>query len=1185
MFTDKAQKIIDMAKDCAFAQAKELLDIESLLAAMGKDAEAGVRLAACLTQGDTSEFLGRCPKVSHPVSCPGKMDLTDSLRRVIHDAVELASGEGVPDHSHPGLINLCHLVCAVSMSRDACNLLDGLSPLLREDALRFLTVWRDETDGASSIADLVSRLRGMRAMLLSKLFGQDHAIHAFVEGLYNAEITAATDHDHKLPLAIFVFAGPPGVGKTYMAELCASYLRRPFKRFDMTGYSDHQAHMQLVGFPETYRGAQPGALTGFVEKNPNAFLLFDEIEKAHLNTIQLFYQILDAGRLEDKFTDHDVSFRDTVIIFTTNAGRSIYDNPNKAGIGAANAGYHKRTILGALENEKNPTNGQPAFPSAICSRLAQGYPVMFNHLGINELERVSASELARTESLLQKQYFKHFSHDPLIPISLVLREGGRVDARQLRAETEKFVKTELFKFASLYAEENLEDAFEKIDRVHYEMACSTQDMTPEITALYEPADKPKVLLVANGRFANLCNKHMPEVAWFVASSSDEAVDVLATQDIDMVLLDIWVQRALEQAAEPQSVEDMMRTVDQGADYLPLYARALEDGRNILHKIQERFPGTPVYLLSFMAQANKEQKGDKGAFIDSMMQTLSLDLANAPESSAELSEPRRRAIDDELFLACVRAGGARGVIITNFVGTYKPDWEDQRDRFLESLLTITQRLYRERMALKLARERKVLVFETAADMDKDNRTLTIRLRDFRLGRAVDASDAGEMVEDVQRPSTRFEDILGAAEAKNALKFVVDWLRDPKRYKAMGIRPPKGILLAGPPGTGKTMLARAIAGESDCAYIEKSATSFVTIWQGSGPQNVRNLFERARRYAPAIVFIDEIDAIGTTRSGGMGAARAQEETLNAILTEMDGFGAVNQAPVIVLAATNLPDRLDEALKRRFDRTIEVDKPDRTARLLFLERAVASRKDSEVDRATLERLAGQTAGMTIADLERIIHEAAIMGAQQDRALCAEHIEEAFEKARMGEAKGRPDDETLERIARHEAGHAMIAWLGGNLPVQVTIVGRGGAGGFMEREVGENRILYTKPQIEQLIRESMGGRAAEILYYGEDAGLSTGVSSDLRHATQWAMRMVQEFGMNAEVGHLAVTDVTGNRGSDGPLSAQVAGQARIIVDEQMQKALALLKEKESDLNALATELLRKNRLTCDEIKAIIGK
>ena len=174
---------------------------------------------------------------------------------------------------------------------------------------------------------------------------------------------------------------------------------------------------------------------------------------------------------------------------------------------------------------------------------------------------------------------------------------------------------------------------------------------------------------------------------------------------------------------------------------------------------------------------------------------------------------------------------------------------------------------------------------------------------------------------------------------------------------------------------------------------------------------------------------------------------------------------------------------------------------------------------------------------------------------------------------------------IARHEAGHTLIAWLGGNLPVQVTIIGRGGAGGFMEREADEKRIIYTKPEIEQLIREAMGGRAAELLYYGDEEGLSTGVGSDLSHASQWAARMVQEFGMDNAVGQLAVADITGNVAGDGPLSARVARQARRIVDEQLTQALTVLRENRPALEGLIAELLKKNRLTREEMKEILDK
>jgi cell division protease FtsH len=1175
MFTEKTISIVERAKGRAFSLARRRVDLESVLAAIGADSEAGVRLADCLTKGDIQDLRGRCPKMVGPTSSPGKIEPDDDLRQVLETAFELASGEGVPDRTHPGFIALEHLVCGVAMSRTAVEMLgEGLTPLARVEAIKLLTTWMNDHADRLSLGELVERLRGLRAELLSKVFGQDHAVQAVVEGLYNAQVTA-DDKQRKRPEGIFVFVGPPGVGKTYMAELCAARLERPFRRFDMTGYTDHQAHNELVGFAESYKDAKPGQLTGFVDSNPNAILLFDEIEKAHVNATQLFHQILDAGRLEDKFMKKDVSFRDTLVIFTTNAGRSLYEEPNRMGIGAANAAWHKRTILNALENEKNPSDGRAAFPPAICSRLGQGYPVMFNHLGVNELEKIVNAEMRRIEELLEHQYFKTFRHEERLPISLVYREGARVDARPLRAEAEKFIKSQLFRFCSLYSRDRIEEVLEHIDEVVYSVEQPDGSQITAIEDIFQPVNRPKILLAADSAFVQLCCKRIQEIDWLVVSSPLDALEKLAVEEVDLVLLDLWMGAGSGLKADRP-------------DYMALEAGELRQGREMLKLLHERFPTIPVYLLSFQQHAHEARAEAGQKEWDHASQnyaTVSLDASHGSVGETFFAdEKQRRAIDDELFLACVQAGGARGLVSTDFGMDKGRSSNDSAREFGKAVAAICHRVHREKKARLLAKERKVLSFDTASDLDPARRRLNIRVCNFRLSRALDAMDASELVEDISRPSTRFADVLGATEAKKSMQFIVDWLRNPKKYHALGVRPPKGVLVSGPPGTGKTMLARAVAGESDCAFLQKSATSFVTIWQGSGPQNVRDLFARARRYAPAIVFIDEIDAIGRARTGGSNT-RAEELTLNALLTEMDGFSANNEnSPVIVLAASNLAKHLDEALKRRFDRTIEVDKPDREARLTYLKRAIAERRGTKVSEQTLERLAGQSAGMTISNLERVIQEAGVMAAQAGACITDVMIEEAFEKARMGVANEAPNTKTLERIARHEAGHTLIAWLGGNQPIQVTIVGRGDAGGFMEREADEKRILYTKTEIEQLIREAMGGRAAELLYYGDEEGLSTGVSSDLSHASRWAARMVQEFGMDNGVGQIALADITGHSAADGPVGARVARQARRIVDEQLKQALALLGKNRHDLDTLVAELLNKNRLTREEMKAILG-
>ena len=1139
MFTDQAQHLLDQAKIDALMKEAEQLTLESLLTVVERDAEARALMARCVGHSVGRLREQSAISQSQDTFYAGKLSLSDNVRAVIGQSRSLAVQ--VPDRLHPGLVGLRHLVCALAMSQPACALLDR-TPILEKEAVKHLASWYDGDAKAPELASLSQRLRVLRMELLGKVFGQDHAVRAFVEGIFNAEVIGEADTTRKSPRAIFVFAGPPGVGKTFLAELGAAHLGRPFKRFDMSSYSDHQQHMQLVGFPPSYHAAQAGALTGFVAQNPDAFLLLDEIEKAHLNTVHLFLQILDAGRLEDKFTGEEVPFRDTVIIFTTNAGTSLYDRPNETGVNAANATFHRRTILDALRKEKG-SRGEPFFPAAICSRLATGYPVLFNHLGINELTHIARVEIERVAGLIEQQYNKSVVFEDLLPLALVLREGASTDARTVRSQSGIFIRTELFKFSELYTAQRLERVLGGVDILHFGLDPAEAE-SADVASIFQPPGKPNVLLVAAEPLAELFQQWIPEVEWLTASTAQDALQVLATAEVDLVLLDLWLGR------DPDILGTLSAHTVEQFDHVPAAARALADGQECLRTVHERLPTLPVYLLSLSESGDAE-----GA-------------------------DQNLAVDEELFLTCVRGGGARGVLTTAFTTDAIEGWEKERDRFAKALDETALRMWREKKARSLGQERKVLAFDTAPSVDRAGRHVAIRLRNFRLSRAVAAEDASELLDEVERPAVYFADVFGADAAKEALQFVVDWLQNPRRYAALGVRPPKGILLTGPPGTGKTMLARALAGESDVAFLVASGTDFVTIWQGSGPQNVRDLFDRARRYAPSILFIDEIDAIGRKRAGSAGAGRAEESTLNALLTEMDGFGGSTLRPVILLAATNLAEHLDEALLRRFDRSIEVPPPDRAARAAYLRHELLNRQLSQISDTVIDSIAGRSAGMTIANLRRVVNEAAVMAARVDGPLTNEIVEEAFEKIRMGEASKMPDTETLERIARHEAGHAVIGWLAGNMPVQVTIVGRGSAGGYVEKEVEEDKIIYTRSELEQMICQAMGGRAAELLYYGDAEGLSTGVASDLRNATAWAERMICEFGMSDEIGQVSLD---ARHLQDGPLMARVSKVAERIVHEQLNEALEMLKAHREQLDRLSNELLIKNRLDRSDLEQIL--
>jgi len=539
-----------------------------------------------------------------------------------------------------------------------------------------------------------------------------------------------------------------------------------------------------------------------------------------------------------------------------------------------------------------------------------------------------------------------------------------------------------------------------------------------------------------------------------------------------------------------------------------------------------------------------------------------------------------------------------MLASRFADDMDPQWQTYRSQVAESLVATCRRLYREKAADNLAQERKALMFDTVPHINAASKVISIRLRNLRLARAIAAADAGEVMDDVERPRTRFEDVIGADTAKEELKFFIDYLRNPRRFAALGLKPPKGVLLYGPPGTGKTMLARAMAGESNVAFISVVASNFVTMWQGSGPQSVRDLFARARRYAPSIIFIDEIDAIGRVRAGSPGGGQAEEMALNALLTEMDGFtGNSNDRPVFVLAATNFrtePDderspekssrTLDPALVRRFSRKILVDLPDTAARRKYLSLRLADAKNAIVSETVLDLLAEKSVGMSIANLEQVIEAAGRTSLQKGTEITDDVLVEVLDTVREGEAR-EWDPRFLESTARHEAGHTILYWLSDWWAPEVSIVARADRGGGMRRcEAEVKQEARTRQELLAEIRTSLGGRAAEMFYYGQETGLSTGAWGDLEQASDKARHMVCTYGMDDEFGLLAVSDIFKYaEAKSGPTYERINAAAAKILKEQMALTLKLLEENRQHLDAVSQALLTKNRLYRKDLEKLL--
>jgi cell division protease FtsH len=447
------------------------------------------------------------------------------------------------------------------------------------------------------------------------------------------------------------------------------------------------------------------------------------------------------------------------------------------------------------------------------------------------------------------------------------------------------------------------------------------------------------------------------------------------------------------------------------------------------------------------------------------------------------------------------------------------------------------------------------------------------------------------EDAKKKVT-FEDVAGLDEEKEELKEIVDFLKNPRKYIELGARIPKGVLMVGPPGTGKTYLSRAVAGEAGVPFFSISGSDFVEMFVGVGASRVRDLFEQAKKNSPCIVFIDEIDAVGRKRGAGLGGGHDErEQTLNQLLVEMDGFG-INEG-IIIIAATNRPDILDPALLRpgRFDRQVVVGIPDIKGREAILK--VHSKNKPLADDVDLKVLARRTPGFTPADLENLLNEAALLSARMNnKRIHMDTLEEAITKVIAGpEKRSRVISEKDKKLtAYHEAGHAVVASLLPNTdPVhQVTIIPRGRAGGFTMILPKEDKYYMTKTEMEERIVHLLGGRVAEQLILNE---ISTGAQNDLQRTTEIARNMVTRYGMSKNLGPMTYgtgeevflgKDLTAKKDYSEEVAAQIDREIRDIIDNAYGRAEKLLSENIDKLHEVANALLQRETLNADEFEIV---
>ncbi|MCX7020595.1 MAG: AAA family ATPase [Candidatus Sumerlaeota bacterium] len=985
----------------------------------------------------------------------------------------------------------------------------------------------------SARAELVARIDRVRCdakrvieLVREKVVGQDAAMRT----LGKAYIHACLARSSSGPRGIITLLGPPGCGKTLSATVFAEALTVveggvcAFRRFDMGNYGGPQSHEGLFGVESFYKNSNPGALTGFVRENPRAVVLLDEIEKAHDNVHNALLAMLDRGESVDKNFDKPVSFCDAWIILTTNLGNEEYfGRENASGI-VTGSGTLTPAALDILASARpRGAKRMPDTPAALAPEF------------VSRLAKGGAVVFA---PLGQRELME------VVRRRIALATAGDGKTEPLPVLTVSDESNFLFLLtllpvvdarradarASAWASELISDSFDQCRDALLESGAETYEISVKPgqgASAYlqerQASFRARVLVIDRDQVVGQAIEQEFVDFGVTVSRKDPEADftgVLGSANFNLALLDVS-----ECATNP--------TADTDCNDLPFTA---------LEHIRKVAPQLPVYLYC----ENPNARGGIDATVD----------------------------------RAVRHGGARGFIASR--GT--PDNPLVLDVFLDRIREI---LESERWAFVMRgiqRTNRTVSFRIDFQFDPSKRVVTGLMEGVSESVVVTAPDAAAAISFAGIPSERLDSVVGLARAKARLKQVLDWLRNPGALAAFGVNPPRGYLLAGPPGTGKTMLARALAGEAGAPFIALAAGELSSKFVGESEERIRDLFARARRYAPAIIFIDEIDTIGRRREMGGHTILPEHNAgmLNQLLACMDGFRPSDN-PVFVLAATNFPEILDPALRRpgRFDETIPIDLPDAAARRRLLEL-----RGWPSDAPELEAMVRRTAQCSPAQLDRMHREACYSAASRGATRPSfDDLEKARQLVLYGaadeDARNEPAD--LRLTAWHEAGHALASrrLMPHHKIDLLTVLPRAdGSLGFMSLEDDDKRRTPTRGEIRSRIAVCLAGREAELLAAGSADGVTVGASEDLRRASNLAYRAVAEFGLDEEFGLLSLADVPDAR----ERGSEALTRARVWISEAAERCRKLLEEDRDTLERLADILLDEETIDGARVDEIIG-
>lgn len=944
---------------------------------------------------------------------------------------------------------------------------------------------------------LLMQAGAVECELKEMIFGQDVAIEKLRAAYFDRELTVRLQPNKGGPRNVYLLAGPPGVGKTFMAQMFARKLGFPFKRFDMSGYATENAEGDLQGWTRQYRNTDHGgALTEFVDQNPRCVLLFDEIEKADRGVILIFLQILDEGVCRDRFHEKNVSFKDTVIFFTSNAGRQLYDATRNENLTL----LPEKVIIDALGKDINPRTKQPCFPPEILSRMSSYTVLMLNHLKADTIFKLVEKDIEnRLKKIKLKYGYDLKQGKEYLARTVLYSMGGSADARNASKIAGKLINKELYEFLKLVEEKQGLDESGMVRRIEWK--CDFEDTAEEIRDFYFGERDCVIPVFGTAEYEPVSRLKNNNVRVENTADINEFMKMLHKENVLFAVIDYLY--GLE------NTENCLNVVD---------ARTI--GRDVFLKLREEDKEIPVYILD----------GSRGhVYAEKEKDTL-------------------------------MKKGAAGFIESKW---FRSQLEDiYKDVCCQAVMeTLTAR-------------HQILTYETKKEFDEKTNVGNIIFCNFKLETAVETDDKSSMLSDDLRPHKSWDDIYVSGELKKELEFFIHYLRNPKRYNKKGVKP-RGILLYGPPGTGKTLLAKVAASESGVNFLSVSASELLN----GGPEKVQDEFRIARKYAPAILFIDEIDAIGTNRNYSL----LPNPVLNALLTEMDGFISRDDKPVFVMAATNYGDRIDFALQRRFDRLFEMNCLDKEGRRRLLEKLIKKQSDMfDISDEKMESIVARSRGLSPAKLEKVVEAALREGIRSGQIIKDDLFDEIYEKCTLGEERFDRSPKEIERTAYHEAGHTLIDLYYGRPAAYMSIVARGNHGGYMQpgtEERDSNKEYYL-----ERICSALGGRAAEMIF---DYGLTHGAASDLEYATGIAADMVCKFGMYEEEIGLAV--IGGIELKIGEAEYQCDEKAKELINrilsEQLNMAKRIIALNKDAMERLVKAVMEngKKYLTEKEIRLLI--